>query len=129
MKYQKYVIVRLPEPDTGMPEYRRFSVPVRQESGRWVPAGTPFDETHLYDADDIAIDVFFAREQGTATEGGTLDDIPAPVGWGVVTREWLPDNYSPPSKQEMRQRNIDMLRDLKTMGAVDQDFDPIGEQG
>lgn len=127
MKYQKYVIVRLPEPETGLPEYRRFSVPVRKEAGRWIPAGVPYDETHLYDEDTIALDVFFAREHGTATEGGALDDIPAPDGWGVVTREWLQDNYTPPSKQEVRQRDIDMLRVLKTVGAVDQDFDPIGE--
>jgi len=129
MKYQKYVIVRLPEPETGMPEYRRFSVPVRKETDRWIPAGVPYEETHLYDADDIALDVFFAREQGTATEGGSLGDVPAPNGWGVVTREWLPDDYTPPSKQEMRQREIEMLRDLKTLGAVDQAFDALGEHG
>lgn len=123
MKYQKYVIVRLPEPDTGLPEYRRFSVPVRERDGRWLPAGKPYEETHLYDEDTIALDVFFAREHGVAEAGGPLSDIPAPDGWGVVTREWLPDNYTPPSKQEMRQRDIDMLRDLKTMGAVNQDFD------
>lgn len=127
MKYQKYVIVRLPEPDTGMPEYRRFSVLVRQQSGRWLPAGAPYEETHLYNDDTIALDVFFAREHGTADEGGPLSDIPAPDGWGVVTREWLPDDYTPPSKQELRQRDIDILRDLKTMGAVDQDFDLLGQ--
>ena len=128
-KYQKYVMVRLPEPETGLPEYRRFSVPVRKEAGRCIPAGVPYEETHLYDADDIALDVFFAREQGTATEGGSLGDVSAPDGWGVVTREWLPDDYTPPSKQELRQRDIDMLRDLKGIGAVDQDFDPLGEHG
>jgi hypothetical protein len=128
MGYQKYAIVRLPEPETGMPEYRLFSVPVRSESGRWVSAGTRYEETHLYDEDTIAIDVHFARQHGTATEGGALDGIPAPDGWGVVTKEWLPDDYTPPSKQELRQRDIDMLRDLKGMGAVDQDFDPLGEQ-
>lgn len=127
MKYQKYVIVRLPEPSKGLPEYRQFSVPVRRESGRWVPAGTPYEETHLYDIDTIALDVFIAREQGIADGGGPLSDMPAPDGWGVVTREWLPDDYTPPSQQELRQRDIDMLRDLKTMGAVDPSFDNLGQ--
>jgi hypothetical protein len=98
MKYQSYTIVRDPEPRRD-PEYRIFRVPVHQVDGRWLPAGKAFEETHLWPAFDVAFEVDTSRIHGQVDNPGPLDDIPAPPGWTVVRRAWLPDNYVPPSAE------------------------------
>ena len=67
MKYQCITIT--PNPEPREPVFRQFAVPVRQVEGMWVPAGRWQEETHLYDAMDMATD------RGEASPGEVL---PAP---------------------------------------------------
>lgn len=125
MKYQFYVIAK-PDPDCGE-EYRAFSVPVREIDGQWVPCGKPYEETHLHSRPGLGLHV--VSYDPASSTCGPLGGIECPPGWEVMSRTWLPDDYTPPSAAEMRHRMIDAARKLKDMGVIDQDFDPIGEQG
>jgi hypothetical protein len=113
MRYQEYIIGR----ELGPRRYdlRQFSVPVHQVDGKWVPAGEPFEETHLTDhlAMMISVDEFQIHTDNTC---GKLDDMPCPAGWKVMTREWLPDDYTPPTQEEVDQRTKDAIDKLRQMG-------------
>jgi hypothetical protein len=98
VKYQTYTITKDPE-SVHYATYRIFSLPVHHVDGRWVPAGEAFEETHLWPAFDVAFEVDSDRIHGQRDNPGPLDDIPAPPGWTVVRRAWLPDNYVPPSAE------------------------------
>jgi hypothetical protein len=112
VKYQTYTIVRDPEPPRDA-EYRIFSVPVHQVDGRWVPAGEPTEETHLWPAFDVAFEVDSDRIHGSHDNPGPLDDIPAPPGWTVVRRAWLPDDYVVPTPDEVEEEERKNLAWLK----------------
>jgi hypothetical protein len=113
MRFQEYIIGK--EFARGDYDLRKFSVPVHRVDGKWVPAGEPFEETHLTDRLDmmISIDEFQIHTDNTE---GKLDDMPCPAGWKVMTREWLPDDYVPPSLEEIEQRRKDAIEHLKKMG-------------
>ena len=112
MKYQSYTIVREPESPRDA-EYRIFSVPVHQVDGRWVPAGEPTEETHLWPEFDLAFEVDQDRIHGQCDAGGPLDGIQAPDGWTVVRRAWLPDDYVVPTPQQVEEQERKNLAWLK----------------
>ncbi len=113
MRYQEYIIGRELAPDNY--DLRQFSVPVHQVDGKWVPAGEPFEETHLSDRFDMMLSIYEFQVY-TDNTCGKLDDMPCPEGWKVMAREWLPDDYVPPSPEEIEQRRKDAIEHLKKMG-------------
>lgn len=125
MKYQFYVIAK-PDPEHGE-EYRAFSVPVRELDGQWVPCGKPYEETHLHSRPGLGLHA--VSYDPASSTCGPLAGMECPPGWEVMSRTWLPDDYTPPSAAEVRHRMIDAARKLKDMGVISPDFDPIGEQG
>lgn len=113
MRKQCYIIGRELGPRTY--DLRQFSVPVSQVDGKWAPAGEPFEETHLTDHLEmmIAVDEFQIHTDNSC---GPLDDLPCPDGWKVMAREWLPDDYTPPTEDEVRARDEAAIQKMKDMG-------------
>lgn len=124
MKYQFYVIAK-PDPDYGE-AYRAFSVPVREIEGQWVPCGKPYEETHLHSRPGLGLHV--VSYDAASSTCGPLNGIDCPDGWEVMSRTWLPDDYTPPSAPEMRHSMIDAARKLKDMGVIDQDYEPLDDE-
>lgn len=106
MKYQYYVITPDPEPQ-HQPVFRMFMVPVHEVDGQWKPSGpaTELDEP----SEDLSLNVIAWRIYGASPGIGKLDDITPPRGWTVVARDWLPDDYVPPTQAERDQAERDAM--------------------
>jgi len=115
MRKQFYIVGQLSDGHVPGYVFRRFTVPVREVEGMWIPDGEPTEETHLYDQAEIAIDLDHWQVNTTNT-AGSLDDIVGPSGWKVMARDWLPDDYVPPPDGEIEQRRKDAIAYLKKMG-------------
>lgn len=115
MKHQYYIIGREVAGDISGWEFRRFTTPVREVEGMWVPSGHPTEETDLWDQVELALDVdeFIVHTDNTA---GKLDDLPCPDGWKVLARDWLPDDYAPPTKEEQDAKTAEAIAHLRKLG-------------
>jgi hypothetical protein len=115
LRYQHYIIGQeVPGDITGW-QFRRFTAPVHNVEGMWVPSSPPSEETHLWDQVELAlqIDDFIVHTDNTA---GKLDDLPCPDGWRVLARDWLPDDYVPPAKEELDAKTEAAIEHLKKLG-------------
>lgn len=117
MKYQYCIIGK--DFGSARPEYmfRRFRFPVVRDGDTWVvdPSSVMLEETHLYEQDDL-IDELEYWQIHTDNTAGKLDALPCPEGWKVMARDWLPDDYVPPSKADLQQRRAQAIEHLKKMG-------------
>lgn len=106
MKYQYYIITPNPEP-REQPVYRMFMHPVEQVDGEWKQSGDAKEiDGH---SDEFDLNVIAWRIYGAAPGIGKLDDIKPPTGWTVVARDWLPDDYVPPTQAEVEQAERDAI--------------------
>lgn len=113
MRYQYYIVGRETAPNHY--DLRRFTMPVHSVGGQWVAASDPTEETHLCNRFDLLMDVdeFQVHTDNTA---GKLDDLPCPDGWRVLARDWLPDDYAPPTPEEVEQQRAEAIEHLKKLG-------------
>lgn len=113
MKYQYYIIGREASPNHY--DLRRFVVPVHDVGGQWVPAGEATEETDIWHRFDLMLDIneFQIHTDNTA---GKLDDLPCPDGWRVLARDWLPDDYAPPTAEEMELKTKEAVEHLRKIG-------------
>lgn len=112
MKYHQIIMAKRVAPDAT--EFRQFYVPVEERDGTWVACGPMREETDRYTQGSIFAEVC-AYEGSGIDPAGPLDGVPAPDGWRVVTRTWLPDNYVPASKEvreEGRKRAEEYLKEM-----------------
>lgn len=113
MKYQMYIIGKELAPNHY--DLRQFSVPVHQVEGLWVPAGTPTEETDLTHRFEIILNIYEFQVY-TDNTCGKLDDLPCPEGWKVMAREWLPDDYVPPTKEDVARKDAEAIAHLRKLG-------------
>ncbi len=111
MKYQSYVTGRK---QNGEYEFRRFYCPVTLQDGKWMPASLPVEDTHFYPQVELAMDVAEYDTQADA-ECGDLEDIPRPAGWSVLCRHWLPDDYVPPTAEELKKQEAEARDYFRTI--------------
>jgi hypothetical protein len=112
MKYHQIIMAKRVAPDAT--EFRQFYVPVEERDGTWVPCGPMREETDRVTQGSIFAGVA-ASECSGADNAGPLDAIEAPVGWTVISRDWLPDNYVPQSAEvteEGRRRAAEYLKEM-----------------
>lgn len=110
MKYQQIVIARRASPDAT--EFRQFYVPVEERDGKWMPCGAMREEHVPHVSMFGSVDEY---EHGGGESCGDLADIPAPAGWFVASRLWLPDNYVPASaevREEGQRRAAEYLKEM-----------------
>lgn len=112
MKYQEIIMGQRPSPDEY--HFRRFAVPVSMQDGRWLPAGPMREETHRYPKGMLMLAA--ADYESAPTDCGPLSDIPAPDGWEVIARLWLPDNYVPESDEVLDHGDREALRYMAERG-------------
>lgn len=113
MKYQGYIIGKELAPNNY--DLRQFSVPVHQVDGAWFPAGKPHEETSITHRLDMVMSVheFQVHTDNTC---GPLDDLPCDDGWKVMARYWLPDDYVPPTPDDVERGRQEAIDHLKKMG-------------
>jgi len=100
MKYHQIIMAKRVAPDAT--DFRQFYVPVEERDGTWVPCGPMREETDRYTQGSIFAGVC-AYEGSGIDPAGPLDGVPAPDGWRVVARMWLPDDYVPPSAEVLEE--------------------------
>lgn len=115
MRYQEYIIGKEICSNPCIYDFRKFSVPIHSVAGSWLPAGEPFEETHLCHRFDMMISVYEFQVY-TDNTCGYLDDMPCPEGWLVMARYWLPDDYVPPTEEEVEEQRQAAIGHLKKMG-------------
>lgn len=106
MKYQYYVITPDPEP-REQAVYRMFIMPVHEVDGEWRQAGEAKELEG--DSEEVEMNVIAWRIYGRPPGIGHLDEVKPPRGWTVVARDWLPDDYVPPTDAEREQAERDAL--------------------
>lgn len=118
MKYQ-YCIVGKNFGSADQPGYmfRRFRFPVVRDGDTWIadPAAVMLEETHLYTQDDLIEELEYWQIHTDNSAGG-LDDLTCPSGWKVFARDWLPDDYRPPSEADVAKRHAEAVAFLKNLG-------------
>lgn len=118
MKYQEIIMGQRPSVDEY--HFRKFSVPVSTQDGRWLPAGPMREETHRFSK--MAMAVAASEYSDFTSDCGPLGDIPAPEGWDVIARLWLADNYVPQSDEVTQHSEREAIQHLLERGLITEEW-------
>lgn len=116
MRYQQFITERK---DPGLllkGEFRSYYMPVAQREGGWFPAGDIIEDTDSHDQVGLLSDIITYQIFRYENDVGSLDDIQSPDDGTVAARIWLPDDYKPPTPEELAQRRRESIQKLKDMG-------------
>lgn len=118
MKYQQIIMGQ--RPSESEYHFRRFAAPVAMQDGRWMPAGPMREETHRFSKGILMLAA--AEYESAPGDCGPLSDIPAPDGWEVLARLWLPDNYVPQSDEVAQHSEREAIKHLLERGLVTEEW-------